>query len=257
MEGLNAYISEEGYLIIPEYDIKYLIDFVESNIPSMPEATESTVRIAGRDGDIPLKTTYEPIPFEIVCYTEDNLTMAEKIKEESKINEFLNSIKENTISFGMEVYKKFYNVKYNGSLVTTRFPKHIKFSIPLKSSDPYAKSSIKREIVGSSSLIKFESSTIKEAGAIFIINGPATNPKIIVNNYEMQYNYSILEGNKLIINSNNSTVINENSLGVKTNAMRHYNHQFPKIQRGINTLKVQSGIADESQVTIEWYDLKF
>ena len=74
MEDFDAYISSEGYLIIPEYDIKYLIDFNESSIPTMPEATESSVKVAGKDGDIVLKTTYEPMPFTIVCYTDDTVS---------------------------------------------------------------------------------------------------------------------------------------------------------------------------------------
>lgn len=252
MEGLNAYISEEGYLIIPEYDIKYLINFSESNIPSMPEATESTVRIAGRDGDITLKTTYEPIPFEIVCYTEDNLSPTEKVKEEEKISNFLNSIKNETISFGMETYKKFYNVKYSGSLITTRFPKHLKFSIPLKSSESYGMYYLKRQENGNA---EFESDTIKEVGAVFTIEGPATNPQIALNNYQMRYDGTVLEGNKLVIDSTNSTITLITYAGIESNAMRYYNHQFPKIQKGINQLQVQNGVEEEN-VSIEWYDLK-
>lgn len=260
MKGFNVYISEEGYLVIPNYDIKYLINFFESNIPSMPEATEASVRIAGRDGDISLKTTYEPIPFNIVCYTDENLSPEEKLQEERKVNDFLNSIKNDTIDLGFEREEKFYNVKYSGALTITRYPKHIQFSIPLKSSNSYAKSIYKSIVVGESNTndtVEFESDTIKEAGATFIIEGPATSPIISLNDYEMAYDSSILEGNKLVIDSSNSTIKMVTSLGAETNAMRYYNHQFPKIKKGINTLIVESGITNPEQVTIEWYDLKF
>lgn len=254
MEGFPIYISAEGYLIIPDLDIKYLISFSESTIPSMPEAAETTVKIAGRDGDIPLSTTYEPILFEIVCYTEDNLSQEQKINEEVKLNKFLNSIKNHTVAFGMEAEEKFYDVKYNGALTTTRFPKHIKFSIPLKSSSPYAKFYLKKEIKGNAT---FESNTIKEVGAIFTIEGPATLPEIALNDYEMIYNQSVLDGAKLIIDTGNSTITNITANGIKSNVMPFYNHQFPKIKSGINELKIQSGITNENQVTLEWYDLKF
>ena len=59
MENFDFYISSMGYLVIPidsTTSKKYLINFAESSIPSMPEATEASVRIAGRDGDIPLNT---------------------------------------------------------------------------------------------------------------------------------------------------------------------------------------------------------
>lgn len=254
MEGIYAYISSEGYFTIPDLEVKYLIDFRESTIPSIPEASETTVKIAGKDGDIVLNTTYEPINFDIVCYTEDNLTPEQKVEEEFKIKKFLNSIKKHTVAFGMEQEEKFYNVKYSGNLTTTRFPKHIKFNIPLKASDPYAKFYVKKKVSGN---IIFESSTIKETGAIFIIEGPATSPEIALNDFEMIYNQSVLEGAKLIIDTGNSTITNISPLGMKSNVMPYYNHQFPKIQPGKNELKVQSGISSGSQVILEWYDLKF
>ena len=38
--------------------------------------------------------------------------------------------------------------------------------------------------------------------------------------------------------------------------MRAYNHEFPKIKNGENQLAVSSGIDDEKQVNVKWYDLK-
>lgn len=253
MENFDMYISNNGYLVIPEFDIKYLIDFNESNIPTMPEAVESAVRAAGRDGDIILNTTYEPIPFTIVCYTEDNLTIEEKVQHESYVNKLLNTIKNKTKTLAIEKDSKFYNVKYSGALTTINYPAHLKFSIPLKSSDSFAKDIVEKSITGNGTE---NSNTLKNVGAIFTINGPATNPIISLNDYSMEYNMSILEGAKVEINSSKSTIININSDGIKTNVMKYYNHQFPKIENGVNELKILSGIDDESQVEVKWNDLK-
>ncbi len=253
VEDYKIYISVEGYLVIPELNIKYLIDFNESSIPSMPEATEATVRAAGRDGDIVLSTTYEPMLFNIVCYTDDNLELSQKVEAERKINEFLNKIKNKTIEFAIEKDGKFYNVKYSGALTMINFPKHLKFSIPLKSSEAYGKELIKKSIIGTA---QKESKTVHEVGALFIIRGPATHPIISLNDYSMEYNWNILEGARLEIDSNKSTITNINSSGVRTNAMRYYNHQFPKIENGMNQLKVLSGIKEETNVTVEWNDFK-
>lgn len=230
INSFDFYISENGYLVNYKYDIKYLIDFSESNIPSMPEASETSVRIAGRDGDIPLKTVYEPIPFLIVCYTEDNLTFEEKIREERKMNCLLDSIKNNSIDLSFEKEEKFYNVKYNGALTTIRYPKHLKFSIPLKSSDSYAKSIYASKVIGGSNPVEFESDTIKQVGPLFTIEGPATNPRIALNDYQMYYASSLASGEKLLINANNSTVTLIDIHGGASNAMGYYNHEFPKIQ---------------------------
>lgn len=252
-EDFDIYISKKGYFGTLKYDINNLIDFTESNIPSIAEATESSVKIAGRDGDMPLNTVYEPLSFEIVCYTEDNLTPEEKIIEEQKITSLLNSIKNQTKTFFMEREKKFYKVKYSGNLSVVRYPKHLKFTIPLKSSESYAMNCEESEIIGNGIKI---SNTIKDTGAIFTIKGPAIKPIISLNNYQMKYNENILEGNSLIINSEDSTITHITSAGVKTNAMRAYNHEFPKIKNGENQLAVSSGIDDENQVNVKWYDLK-
>lgn len=252
-EDFDIYISKKGYFGALKYDINNLIDFTESNIPSIAEATESSVKIAGRDGDMPLNTVYEPLFFEIVCYTEDNLTPEEKIIEEQKITSLLNSIKNQTKTFFMEREKKFYKVKYSGNLSVVRYPKHLKFTIPLKSSESYAMNFEESEIIGNGTKV---SNTIKDTGAIFTIKGPATKPIISLNNYQMKYNENILEGNSLIINSEDSTITHITSAGVKTNAMRAYNHEFPKIKNGENQLAVSSGIDDEKQVNVKWYDLK-
>ena len=252
-EDFDIYISKKGYFGALKYDINNLIDFMESNIPSIAEATESSVKIAGRDGDIPLNTVYEPLSFEIVCYTEDNLTPEEKIIEEQKITSLLNSIKNQTKTLFMEREKKFYRVKYSGNLSVVRYPKHLKFTIPLKSSESYAMNFEESEIIGNGTKV---SNTIKDTGAIFTIKGPAIKPIISLNNYQMKYNENILEGNSLIINSEDSTITHITSAGVKTNAMRAYNHEFPKIKNGENQLAVSSGIDDEKQVNVKWYDLK-
>lgn len=249
----DAILDNRGYFIVPNYDIKCLVSYSESDIPSMPEAVETSVSVPGRDGDIPLNTIYNPISFTIVCYTEDNLTPEEKYAEETKMNKFLNSIKNNTIKLKLESKGKYYDVKYNGQLTTINYPKHLQFSIPLKSSSSYAKDIDEYYILGNG---EEESDTIKEVGAVFVIEGPAQTPKISLNDYEMFYDNVLLSNTKLVIDSNKSTVTMINREGTATNAMRYYNHEFPKIQNGNNVLKVLSGIDEDRQVNVRWFDLK-
>lgn len=253
IEDYDLYVSNDGYFGIPGTDIKFLVNFYESNLPTMPEAVEASVRAAGRDGDYVLNTTYEPLPFEIVCYTEDNLTPTQKKEIESKVNRFLNSIKNRTKRIAFEKGEKFYNVKYNGLLTTTNYPAHLKFSIPLKSSESFGKDAYQKVLSGNSTEV---SDTVEEVGALITIYGPATLPIIALNDYSMEYDTAILEGARVEIDTAKSTATHINSDGVKTNVMRHYNHQFPKIQPGENTLKVLSGVDDENNVTVKWNDLK-
>ena len=252
MENVDCYISENGYFIASDYNIKNLIDPSQSELSTMPEASESSAKIAGRDGEIVLSTNYGPISFNIVCYTEENLTPEQKILEENKIKAFLNNIKKNTVKLGIEDRNIYYNVKYSGSLTVVRYPKTLSFSIPLKSADSYGKILPNKKITGSG---EEESNTIKEVGARITIVGPAYSPRISLNGYIMEYDANIASGAKLIIDGSRSTATHIDSLGRKTNQMINYNHQFPKIQNGTNTFLVLSGVDDEGQVTIEWNDL--
>ena len=252
MNNVDCYISENGYFIAPDYNIRNLIDPSESELSTMPTASESSVKIAGRDGDVVLSTTYDPILFNIVCFTEDNLTTEEKILEENKVKTFLNNIKNHTIKLGIESRSIYYDVKYSGSLTVVRYPKALRFSIPLKSQSSYGRNIETKQITGDGTET---SNTIKEVGAKFTILGPASSPAIAFNDYLMGVNIDITTGDKLEIDSSKSTITYINALGERTNQMAYYNHQFPKVKNGINTLEIVSGIDDEEQVTVEWNDL--
>lgn len=250
----DFYINERNYLIIPEFNYrKYLIDLSSSDIPAMAEAIETTVQVAGTDGDIVLDTIYSPISFSIVCYTDDNLGAEQKQAEELRMSSFLNSMKNSYKKMAILSKNKMYEVKYNQQLLIENLPKCLKFTIPLKNSSGYALDLKKGELIGEGTI---KSNTIKDTGVVVTIDGPALNPHIAINDYQMQYENTVLEGNKLVIDTNKSTINLVTSAGVSTNAMRYYNHNFPKIKNGENIVEVQSGITNESQVKVEWRDLK-
>ena len=252
-QSYELYLDERNYLNIPGSNVRYLVSVRESDIPDMPEAEETAVEIKGRDGDLVLSTKYKPMAFLIVAYTEDNLSPKEKTAEINKITRFMNSIKNKTKKIAFISKEKMYPVKYSGKLVSSEYPKHVRFEIPLKSSKSYATQLTKKMIVGAGTK---ESDTIENTGCIITIHGPAQTPVIALNDYQMKYDNVILEGNKLVINTLNSTATMITSEGVEANAAIYYNHQYPKIKYGINEIKIYSGIDNPNQVITEWYDLK-
>ena len=252
INDFKFYLSENGRLIFPNENISFLCSISESSIPSMPEALETSATIAGRDGDVSLSTTYGPMSFELVLYTEDNLTPEEKLKQEIFLNRFCNSIKNSTETFALELAQKFYKIKYNGLLNKENYPKFLRFTLPFKSSKSFAYDVKKHIIYGNSTV---ESNTIEPTGFECVIKGPAIKPIISLNDYSIEYNNTILDDESLIIDTNNSTAVLVNSEGTRVNAMRYYNHQFPKILNGENELKILSGIDNPENVSISWYDL--
>ena len=257
-EEYDFYIDENARFIVPEYDINYQVSIPESDLSDMPEASESAVKIAGKDGDVVLNTTYEPKDFNIVAYTDDNLDPKDKEAEKTKLVNFLHSIKNRTKNFGLLYRKKFYPVKYNDKLTPTIYPKSIRFEIPIKSSKSLGYALEKKMIFGNGKEI---SNTIEETGCKIIIEGPiyGTNdsPMVItLNDYQMAYYNTVLEGNRLEIDTNNSTIKHISSNGEVTNVAAYYNHEYPKIKYGENEIKILSKIDSETQVYTEWYDLK-
>ena len=73
MVDYEFYIQDNNRFVIPDLDVDFLYSPSESSIPEMAETSEATVKIAGRDGDITLDTTYEPLNFTLVFYTDENL----------------------------------------------------------------------------------------------------------------------------------------------------------------------------------------
>lgn len=252
LNSMDFYLSSNGYLVFPKLDKQFLVSISESTIPDMPEALETTVKVAGRDGDISLNTTYDCLNFELVIYTDEGLTPAQKEENKMIINKFFNEMKKNTKTFAFEVSKTFYKVKYSGAILKENYPQHLKFTLPFKSSKSYGYKMIENVMTGNATK---ESNTIEPTGFECVIKGPALKPIISLNDYSIEYDNTILDGESLIIDSNNSTVVLENSEGIKTNAMRYYNHQFPKILNGENELKILSGIDNPENVSISWYDL--
>lgn len=252
----DFYITKNNRLIIPEQDLDCLLSISESTLPRIAELSEVSVKIAGKDGDLVLASNYEPLDFVLVFYTEDNLTPNQKEEEIVKVTTFLHSIKNSTKKMAFLQGERMYEVKYQGDAIITNFPKFVKFEIPLKSSIPFAMDIYKKRIIGEGYKI---SKTIQETGCIITINGPTSGNglRISLNDYQMDYDRAILEGNKLIIDTGNSTVKHINgTTGVITNAAIYYNHEYPKIKYGKDEIKIITGIENEEQVITEWFDLK-
>lgn len=253
MYEYDFFINEDNRLIIPELNVDYLYSVSESTRPYMAELEEATVKIAGKAGDLVLDAEYQPMLFTLIAYTDENLEPEQKVIEINKIKNYLHSIRKKTKKLAFLQDKEMYSVKYNSQLTITNFPKSVRFSIPLKASFPYGMELFKKVIVGNG--YKY-SRTVEKTGCIITINGPANIPTISLNDYQMKYDNVILAENKLVIDTNNSTITHITSQGVKTNAAIYYNHEYPKITFGKNEIKVLSGIEDETQVTTEWHDLK-
>lgn len=250
---MNNELTINDFWEIPDFGIT--VDPVASYIPFMPEVINSDTSIAGMDGEINLSTVYAARNFDLVCYSKEGLNLREKNFFKRKVAKFLHQHKNEPFRLVIKPYNVSYDVKYNGAIDPETYPQSVRVSIPLKSYKSFGYENMKSELIGDGTI---ESITVEPVGFICTIKGPITSPATLsLNGVDMVYNDSILEGEKLIINSKISTVTKIDSQGIESNVIKHYNKEFPKIVEGDNTLEIISGIENSENVSLEWYDLAF
>ena len=191
VDDFDFYISSNGYLVFPQYNKKYLTNMSENVILNMTEAVQTTLKIADENGDLVLDSSYNSQDFQVVMFTDEGLTPEQKEKERIFINRIFNAMKKNSKTFAFEQSQKFYKVLYSGILEETNYPQHMMFTIPLKSSKPYAYKMSSSYLLGNDTKT---SETIEPVGFICTINGPALNPIISFNDYSMEFDNTISEG---------------------------------------------------------------
>ena len=230
------------------------VDPNASSIPMMSETVDADTGISGMDGDVNLSTNYGPRNFEIVGYSDENLNAHEKMLFKEKIARFLHKYKNEPFGLVIMPYERMYYVKYSGAIDDETYPASVRVSIPLKSSRAFGYSTIEHVFKGE---WEMTSDTVDPVGFVTEIQGPITNPLTIsLNGVNMVYENTVDEGESLIINSKNMTVIKVTEDG-KENGLKYYNGLFPRIIEGENTMTIVSGVTDENKVVTTWRDLVF
>ncbi len=241
----DFYIDGEGYF--SPFDL--YVNYGKTNIGFMPTATDTSINIAGKDGEIVQNTKYEARLIEIFAVTEDGLTPAEKAEAKRMIAEILHSIKHDTKKLTISTDDITFDVKYSGTAETSiQAHNWLEFSLPFKSASPYGKSMFPNELNGSGLIYN---NGMVECGIIFEIKGRCTNPTLYFNGQRMTYTGTVGSGSKLIIDTNKSVCKIIYANGTEVNAMGEYNKVFPKAEIGGNILTVSEGI----DCTAKWTEL--
>lgn len=246
----NLVINEDWKIV----ELGITVDPSASSIPMMPETVDADTGISGMDGEVNLSTNYGPRNLEIVGYSDEGLNAHEKVEFKDKIARFLHKYKNKPFGLVITPYERMYYVKYSGALENETYPASVRVSIPLKSSRAFGYSTIEHVFKGE---WEMTSNTVEPVGFVTEIQGPITNPLTIsLNGVNMVYENTVEEGESLIINSKNMTVIKVTEDG-NENGLKNYTGLFPRIVEGKNTMTVISGVADKSKVVTTWRDFTF
>lgn len=205
------------------------MDWGTTNLQIMPEAENVTVEMAGLDGSLWEDCTYRDRLFNLVCYSEQGLTVQEKEDLKSRIVQILDTSKHKSKKLTVQTRGVSFDVKYTGLATITDAPSWLKAEIPLLA-QPYGYRSFEDEFRNSGLVNNGNGDA--PLGPVFEIEGPVSNPSFLF--YDENYSWSgnVPNNWKLVIDFNMLTCYLKDPNGTKTNAMNKFNGRFKKIPAG-------------------------
>lgn len=241
--------------VIDDYDNAYdwilpfgmKVDWEQSTMNIMPEASLTTIEMPGIDGSIIEDTVYKDRLFQIVAFSEQGLTIQQKEDLKSKITEILNVTKHNTKKLTIQTRSASFDVKYDGQAIVKEGPSYVKATIPFRT-PPYGYDMFDNEVVGNGLI---SNSGVIATGVKHTIIGPVTNPSFTLGERSYSWSGTVPSGSKLIIDHGMMTCYIENQNGVKTNALSKLSGTFYKIPANTSVV-FYANPNYASQITTTW-----
>ena len=239
--------DENGlYDIILPFNL--IVDYSRTHIPFMPEAIDTSVNLAGTDGEIVQDTVYGSRIFDIFAVTYDGLEIYEKEEIKRDIANILHSIKNKTKKITFANNETSFDVKYSGLAdVTTDAPGWMRFEIPLKSESSYGSKMFEQTLYGSGLMTNGGDEAV---GAIITISGEITDPTFEMGAETFKWTGTVPEGKQLIIDMDDQScyIVDEN--GIKTLATKNLTGEYIKIPVG--SMVLQASQETESHIITKW-----
>lgn len=202
------------------------VDWKQTSIQVAPEAELTEISIPGCDGSLIADTTYRNRLFEIVCYSEDGLTVQEKEDLKSRICDVLDSTKNQKKKLTVQSRGTSFDVKYSGEAEIKEGPSYVKASIPLQAG-PYGYDMFDNELYGSGLIDNTNGDS--PLGPIFKISGYVANPGFTLGASYFKWNGTVPSGTSLYIDFDKMTCYLMDNFGKKTNALAKLSGEFFKI----------------------------
>lgn len=245
--GSNINLDDAYDWFIP-FNMK--VDWDTTSIQVMPETSNTTIEMPGIDGSIIEDTVYKDRLFQIVAFSEDDLSKAEKEELKTKITEILDSTKHQTKSLTVQSTDTSFDVKYDGQAVIAEGPSYVKATVPLRVS-PYGHKTFGGELWGSGLVYNEGDAPV---GAKHTISGPISDPSFTFGDHEYKWVGYVPENYNLVIDQQMMTCYLQDEFGVKKNAMSSLVGTFQKIPAHYSIALTVNGIPEE-QIYTTWRDV--
>lgn len=220
------------------YPFNFLINYTQSEIPSLPEISEETQSVSGKDGDISLSTRYLSRPFNFFGYSPQFESNDERDNHITFVSKILNTIKENEKYL---LYRnKIYKIKMSAMPIFNKMPLWYEATTYLKAHNPYGYLLDKSEIeIVANETYTVENLEDEKTYPNIIVNVPCTAPKFNVNGVEYitDSNFTMTDKDVLEIDCERSTAILNKGTDREENAMKYFlSDTFPIFEIGDNTV---------------------
>lgn len=208
--------------------LEMMIDAEETNIQIMPAAENTYIEMPYTDGAQIENTVYKNRFFNIVAWSQQGLTTAQKEQLKYEIAQLLDSTKKEPKKLTIQKTGTSFDVKYSGQLAIREGPSFIKASIPFEL-PPYGYPLFDQELFGSGLLMNRGDADV---GFVNTIGGGCVNPMFQVGSVTYKWDGTVPINQKLVIDHEKMTCYLENFDGTRTNALDKLTGEFQNIPRG-------------------------
>ena len=226
-----------------------MVDWKNSVFPRAPEAESDEIQIAGLDGETLEHTRYRNRQFNVVAWSEDDLSQQEKDALIRQITEILDATKNQTKTLTFARTGVSFDVKYDGELNIEEAPSFIRATIPLNAS-AYGYNRFEKQLTGSGLI---QNAGIARVGVVNRIAGECVNPSFAMGDFDISWTGTIPAGSYLFIDHGKEVCYLQDSFGNKTNARQYLNGEFVKIPVG-GTIIITANDCTEAHLVTTWYD---
>ncbi len=205
-----------------------IYDPERSDIQVMPQTESTYIEMPNVDGSIIEDTVYQNRLFNIVLWSEDGLSVAEKEQLKLDIARLLDSTKHDTKKLTYQKAGIAFDAKYSGKADIKEGPSFVKATIPFET-QPYGYPLFDQIVYGSGLLVN---SGDKEIGVVNEISGGCANPSFQIGDIVYKWDGTVPIDSKLVVDHSNMSCYLERNDGFRTNAMPEFTGEFQLLDKG-------------------------
>lgn len=241
---LDTYDSDEYFVVTEDRVIEPLGLFVlsDNRFSSFPTVIEAARHIPGTDNEVFFRAEFEGRVIELMCATDENLSVADKFALRNKMGQYLNPSAGYKKLIFMDYPDYQYYVRYAGFSDIGEHPKWMMATIPFKAK-PYMEKTIQSGQVGEGSISA--GGNVATPLTVSII-GPSSHPIINIGASVMTYAADVPAGATLTIDCEKKTVYQGAG-----NMLKFFSGSFISVTPSLSYPVTFSG---GGILTVSWHD---